>query len=122
MTQGESSWGALLNQTLRWNNGGLFSPDLPTRLNFSFLMIAISMGMLAIPLLPFISSLWPLPVAVFLSMTANTLATLRIFGAALPRAGLAWILHTIFTPIYFTFLTILGFLGKKPFWKDSRTA
>jgi cellulose synthase/poly-beta-1,6-N-acetylglucosamine synthase-like glycosyltransferase len=119
MTRGEPSWSALLNQTLRWHNGGLFSPDPSTRLNFGGLMIAISTGILAIPLLPLIPSLWPLPSAVLLSMTANTLATLRLFGAALPKAGPAWILHTIFTPVYFTFLTILGFLGKKPSWKDS---
>ena len=117
MTRGENSWGALINQTLRWNNGGLFSPDPSSRYNFGFLMIAISLGMLAIPLLPFIPSLWPLPSAVLLSMAANTLATLGIFGAALPKAGPAWILHTVFTPAYFTFLTILGFLGKKPSWK-----
>jgi cellulose synthase/poly-beta-1,6-N-acetylglucosamine synthase-like glycosyltransferase len=118
MTRGENSWGALINQTLRWNNGGLFSPDLSTRINFGFLMITIAMGILAIPLLPFIPSLWPLPSAVLLSMSANTLATLGIFGSALPKAGPAWILHTVFTPMYFTFLTILGFLGKKPSWKD----
>ncbi|MDR1596446.1 MAG: glycosyltransferase [Treponema sp.] len=118
MTRGEKSWGNLVNQTLRWNNGGLFSPELSTRLNFRFLMITISMGMLAIPLLPFIHSLWPLPGAVFLAMTMNTLVTLNVFGTAIPKAGPAWILHTVFTPLYFTFLTILGFLGIKPSWKD----
>jgi cellulose synthase/poly-beta-1,6-N-acetylglucosamine synthase-like glycosyltransferase len=118
MTRGEKSWGNLVNQTLRWNNGGLFSPELSTRLNFGFLMITISMGMLAIPLLPFIHSLWTLPGAVFLAMTMNTLATVHLFGAALPKAGPAWILHTVFTPLYFTFLTILGFLGIRPSWKD----
>jgi cellulose synthase/poly-beta-1,6-N-acetylglucosamine synthase-like glycosyltransferase len=118
MTRGEKSWGNLVNQTLRWNNGGLFSPEISTRLNFRFLMITISMGMLAIPLLPFIHSLWPLPGAVFLAMTMNTLVTLNIFSTAIPKAGPAWILHTVFTPLYFTFLTILGFLGIKPSWKD----
>jgi cellulose synthase/poly-beta-1,6-N-acetylglucosamine synthase-like glycosyltransferase len=117
MTRGECSWAALVNQTLRWNNGGLFSPDPSTRLNFSLLMLAISAGMLALPLLPLIPSLWPLPSAVLLSMTANTLATLAVFASALPKAGPAWILHTLFTPAYFTFLTILGLLGKKPSWK-----
>ncbi|GHV77179.1 hypothetical protein AGMMS49942_20000 [Spirochaetia bacterium] len=119
MTREKNSWGDLLNQTLRWNNGGLFSPEISTRLNFGFLMIAISMGMIAIPLMPFIPSLWPLPAAVFLSMSINTLVTLKIFGAALPKAGPAWILHIIFTPLYFTLLTILGFLGIKPSWKDA---
>jgi cellulose synthase/poly-beta-1,6-N-acetylglucosamine synthase-like glycosyltransferase len=118
MTQGEKSWGALLNQTLRWNNGGLFSPEISTRLSFGFLAVTISMGILAIPFLPFIPSLWPLPTAVLLAMTMNTLATLRIFGTALPKAGPAWILHTVFTPLHFTLLTILGFLGIKPSWKE----
>ncbi|MFP3043389.1 glycosyltransferase [Treponema primitia] len=119
MTRGENSWKDLLNQTLRWNNGGLFSPEISTRLNFGFLMITISMGMIAIPMVPFIPSLWPLPAAVLLAMTMNTLATLNVFGAAVPNAGPAWILHTVFTPLYFTLLTILGFLGVKPSWKDS---
>ncbi|AEF86602.1 glycosyltransferase, family 2 [Treponema primitia ZAS-2] len=119
MTRGENSWAALVNQTLRWNNGGLFSPEISTRLNFGFLMVTISMGMIAIPFVPLIPSLWPLPAAVFLSMTVNTLATLRIFGAALPKAGPAWALHAVFTPLYFTFLTILGFCGAKVEWKGS---
>jgi cellulose synthase/poly-beta-1,6-N-acetylglucosamine synthase-like glycosyltransferase len=119
MTRGERSWGDLINQTLRWNNGGLFSPEISTRLNFGFLMITISMGILAIPFLPFIPSLWPLPAAILFSMTMNTIATLHVFGSALPKAGPAWILHTIFTPLHFTLLTILGFLGVKPSWKDS---
>lgn len=120
MTQGESSWKELVNQTLRWNNGGLFSPDRSTRLNFGFLMITISMGMLAIPLIPFIPSLWPLPGAVFFAMTLNTLATLALFGSSLPKKGAAYGAQLIFTPLYFTFLTLLGFFGVKTDWKGSR--
>jgi cellulose synthase/poly-beta-1,6-N-acetylglucosamine synthase-like glycosyltransferase len=122
MTQGESSWKDLVNQTLRWNNGGLFSPDKSTRLNFGFLMVTISMGMLAIPLVPFIPSLWPLPGAVFFAMILNTTATLALFGASLPKKGAAYGLQLIFTPIYFTFLTILGFFGVKVDWKGSQVA
>jgi cellulose synthase/poly-beta-1,6-N-acetylglucosamine synthase-like glycosyltransferase len=119
-TRGEKSWEALINQTLRWNNGGLFSPDLPTRLNFGFLMVTISMGILAIPALPFCLSLWPLPAAVMLSMTFNTIAVMALFGVSLPRKGAAYILQLVFTPMYFTFLTILGFCGLKPAWKGSK--
>jgi cellulose synthase/poly-beta-1,6-N-acetylglucosamine synthase-like glycosyltransferase len=119
-TRGENSWKALINQTLRWNNGGLFSPDLSTRLNFGFLMVIISMGILAIPALPFYPPLWPLPAAVMLSMTFNTIAVMGLFGVSLPRKGAAYILQLIFTPMYFTFLTILGFCGVKSDWKGSR--
>ena len=117
LTQGESGWKDLVNQTLRWNNGGLFSPDLVTRFNYTFLMVTISMGILTIPLLPFIPSIWPLPVGVLTSMTFNTIANLGLFGISLPRGGLGYGLTLLFTPVYFTFLTILGFLGIKPTWK-----
>jgi cellulose synthase/poly-beta-1,6-N-acetylglucosamine synthase-like glycosyltransferase len=120
ITRGEGSWKALVNQTLRWNNGGLFSPDLSTRLNFGFLMVTISLGILAVPVLPFYPSLWPLPAAVMLSMAFNTIAALRLFGVSLPRKGAAYILQLVFTPVYFTFLTILGFCGVKPDWKGNR--
>jgi cellulose synthase/poly-beta-1,6-N-acetylglucosamine synthase-like glycosyltransferase len=122
MTQGESSWKDLVNQTLRWNIGGLFSPDKSTRLNFGFLMVTISMGMLAIPLIPFIPSLWPLPGAVFFAMTLNTIATLALFGPSLPKKGAAYGLQLIFTPMYFTFLTILSFFGVKINWKGSQVS
>jgi cellulose synthase/poly-beta-1,6-N-acetylglucosamine synthase-like glycosyltransferase len=119
LTLGESNWKSLITQTLRWNNGGLFSPDMATRLNFGFLMITISMGILAILALPFIPSLWPLSLAVLVSMTANTIATLVLFGASLPKKGAAYIIQCVFTPMYFTFLTILGLCGIKPKWKDN---
>jgi cellulose synthase/poly-beta-1,6-N-acetylglucosamine synthase-like glycosyltransferase len=120
ITGGEADWKAFINQTLRWNNGGLFSPDPSTRFNFGFLMITISMGILAVPLTPFIPSIWPLPLAVLVSMTANTLATLGLFHASLPKKGAAYILQLIFTPVYFTFLTILGLCGVKPHWKGEK--
>jgi cellulose synthase/poly-beta-1,6-N-acetylglucosamine synthase-like glycosyltransferase len=120
ITRGEAGWKDLVNQTLRWNNGGLFSPDFSTRFNFGFLMITISMGILAIPLLPFVPSIWPLPAAVMLSMTWNTIATLGFFGMSLPKKGPAYIIQLVFTPVYFTFLTIIGLCGVKPKWKGQR--
>ncbi|MDR1128088.1 MAG: glycosyltransferase [Treponema sp.] len=120
LTKNERTWKALVNQTLRWNNGGLFSPSPSTRLNFGFLMVTISMGILAIPARPFINGLWPLPAAVLFSMTMNTIATLRLFGPALPRGRAGYIVQIVFTPAYFTFLTILGFCGVKTDWKGRR--
>jgi cellulose synthase/poly-beta-1,6-N-acetylglucosamine synthase-like glycosyltransferase len=122
MTAGEAGWAAFVNQTLRWNNGGLFSPEAITRINFTFLMVTISMGMLAIPLLPFVPSLWPLPASVFLSMTMNAIATLALFGVSLPKAGATYAVQAVFTPMYFTFLTILGFCGFKTRWKENSAA
>ena len=120
ITEGENTWKKLVNQTLRWNNGGLFSPDLVTRFNFSFLMITIAMGILTIPALPFCPVLWPLPFAVLTAMIFNTAANLGFMGISLPRRRFAYILTLLFTPVYFTLLTILGYLGFKPEWKGEK--
>jgi hypothetical protein len=50
-------------------------------------------------------------------MTLNTIAVLALLGASLPQKGPAYSIQIVFTPIYFTFLTILGFLGIKAHWK-----
>ena len=118
ITQGENTWKALVNQTLRWNNGGLFSPDKVTRVNYTFLAVTIAMGIVTIPLLPFIPSIWPLPLGVLISMTLNTIANLGLFRVSLPKRRFSYIFTLLFTPVYFTFLTALGFLGIKPTWKD----
>ena len=81
-------------------------------------MITISMGIFTIPLVPFFPSIWPLPLGVLISMTFNTIANLILFGISLPKQRFAYILVLFFTPVYFTFLTALGFLGIKPTWKD----
>jgi cellulose synthase/poly-beta-1,6-N-acetylglucosamine synthase-like glycosyltransferase len=117
VTGGEHTWRALVNQTLRWNNGGLFSQDAATRFNFSFLMVTISMGIIAIPMLPFIPGLWPLSAAVLFAMTMNTVSCLGLFGAALPGPLILALIQIVFTPAYFTFLTILGLAGAKADWK-----
>jgi hypothetical protein len=82
-------------------------------------MITISLGIIAIPVLPLVPLLWPLPAAILLSMAMNTLAALGLFGAALPPGRVWYGIQIVFTPAYFTFLTILGFLGIKPDWKGA---
>jgi cellulose synthase/poly-beta-1,6-N-acetylglucosamine synthase-like glycosyltransferase len=119
ITGPENNWKDFITQTLRWNNGGLFSPDCATRFNYGFLVITISMGILALPLLLFIPSLWPLSAAVMISMSANTIATLLLFGGSLPRKGAAYLFQLVFTPMYFTFLTILGLCGIRSKWKGN---
>jgi cellulose synthase/poly-beta-1,6-N-acetylglucosamine synthase-like glycosyltransferase len=119
----EKTWGAFVSQTLRWNNGGLFSPDPTARLSFSYLMISISMGIIAVPLLPFFPGLWPLPLAVALSMLMDTIAVWRLFGSSLPKGGvltaLRYVFQLVFTPAWMTLLTLLGFFGVQMNWKGS---
>jgi len=121
ITQGESSWKNLINQTLRWNNGGLFCPDKITRLNYNFLMITISMGVLAFPFLLLSPSIWPLPLGPVTVMVFNTIANMALFRVSLPkRSFAAYILALLFTPVYFTLMTLMGFFGVSPEWKGEK--
>ena len=122
ITQGEDNWKSLINQTLRWNNGGIFSPDFATRINYNFLMITITMGVLAFPLLPFVPSIWPLPLGPVTVMIFNTIASLVFFGVSLPRRRFCfgYVLTLLFMPVYMALMTVMGFLGIKPKWKGEK--
>ncbi len=121
-TEAEKSWGSFINQTLRWNNGGLFSPEPLTRLNYNVLMLFISTGILAIPLLPFFPALWTLPAGVLIVMILNTIAAFAIFKTKLPKGGLivkfGYFLSLLFMPVYLTLMTLMGYARIKPKWKE----
>lgn len=141
-TGSEDSWKALVNQTLRWNNGGLFSPELLTRINYTVLMLTITASVLAFFLLPFFPNLWPMPLAQLIVMLENTGGALFIAGGGMgggkavkgaedaagagknrkARSSLPpvfWIRELLFMPFYMTLMTVLGFLGVKTTWKES---
>ena len=121
-TEAEKSWRSFMNQTLRWNNGGLFSPEPLTRFNYNLLMLVISTGILAIPLLPFFPELWPMPLGVFIVMIENTIAAFGLFRTKLPQGGLllkfGYFFTLLFTPVYFTLMTLMGYAGIKTTWKN----
>jgi len=117
ITLSEPSWQELISQGLRWNNGGIFSPDILTRIGFGILMIAIAAGIILLPFSLFFPVLLPLPLAVLISMSANTIASARIAGKYLPGSRLRLVPCIVFTPAYFAYLTILGYLGVKVHWK-----
>ncbi|MDR0399935.1 MAG: glycosyltransferase [Treponema sp.] len=123
----EPSWKALINQTLRWNNGGLFSPEILTRINYTVLMITIAAAVFAFLLLPLFPNLWPMPLAQLIVMLENTAGALFIARGGIGKTGKAgsslppvfWIRELLFMPFYMTLMTILGFLGVKTTWKNS---
>ena len=123
-TEAEKSWLAFMNQTLRWNNGGLFSPEALTRFNYNLLMLVISTGILAIPLLPFFPGLWPMPAGVFIVMIENTIAAFGLFRTKLPQGGLllklGYFLTLLFTPVYFTLMTLMGYAHIQTTWKNEK--
>jgi cellulose synthase/poly-beta-1,6-N-acetylglucosamine synthase-like glycosyltransferase len=121
-TVAEKTWRGFISQTLRWNNGGLFSPEPMTRFNYNLLMLVITTGILAIPLLPFFPGLWPLPAGVFIVMLENTIGAFGLFRKKLPPGGplnLGYVLTLLFTPVYFALMTIMGYCQIKIKWKGN---
>jgi len=121
-TEAEKTWPSFLNQSLRWHNGGLFSPEIFTRLNYNLLALIISTGILAIPLLPFFPQLWPLPAGVLINMIINTTAAFALYKKEFPhddlRQQLGYILCLLFMPVYFTLMTIMSYAKIKTTWKN----
>ena len=123
-TETEKSWPSFFNQTLRWNNGGLFSPELLTRINYNFLMLIIGAGILVIPLVPFFPQLWPMPVTVYFFMVVHTIAALAVFRKNMPKGklitALGYLLCLLYMPCHLTILTIMGYLKVKTTWKSHK--
>jgi len=120
-TASEKTWRSFINQTLRWNNGGLFSPEALTRFNYNLLMLVISTGILAVPLLPFFPGLWPLPAGVFIVMLENTIGAFGLFRTKLPGGGLltklGYFFTLLFMPVYLTLMTLMGYCKINVEWK-----
>jgi len=121
-TEAEKTWPSFIKQSLRWHNGGLFSPEILTRLNYNLLALIIGTGILVIPLLPLFPGLWPLPAGVLFNMTTITIASLALYRENFPYNRLlqktGYFLCFLFMPFYFTLMTIMSYAKIKTTWKN----
>jgi cellulose synthase/poly-beta-1,6-N-acetylglucosamine synthase-like glycosyltransferase len=118
MTLPVRSFSELLRQGLRWNNGGIFASDPLTKIGYTALMLAISLGIVSVLAVPFLPALFLFPLSVFLTMICNAIATFSVAGDSLPGTPLRYGLQAVLIPPFFTLLTILGFIRVKVTWKD----
>jgi len=121
-TEAEKTWKEFFNQTLRWNNGGIFSKDVLTSFMYNLLMMIISTGIIAILFLPFIPSLWPLTAGVYISMMLNHIAVFSLFRRKMPGKNIfqrfPYLLTLLFMPVFTTILTTMSYLRIKTTWKN----
>ncbi|MGD9938357.1 MAG: glycosyltransferase [Clostridia bacterium] len=115
-------WQEMITQGLRWNNGGLFAPDLETRLVFGALALSISAGVISVPFVFAVPGLWMLPAAILVAMLMNTIATVGMAGRMLSASWPRLAAQLAYMPINFTLLTLLGLLGIKVSWKGDHLA
>jgi hypothetical protein len=86
-------------------------------------MLTITTGVLALPLLPIFPGLWPMPAGVFIVMIENTIAIFSLFRSKLPKGRfhkIGYFFALLFTPVYFSLMTLMGYLRIQPKWKDDK--
>ncbi len=120
LTEPQESWKALTAQEIRWHTGGLFSPDPQTRVAYSFLMIYLSVSVLAIPACFFFPFLSILPAVSFITM--GLMAVTAGFFTSQPFVSywLALVPFTMLSMGYNSYLTIKSLLKPTLFWKGTR--
>jgi cellulose synthase/poly-beta-1,6-N-acetylglucosamine synthase-like glycosyltransferase len=116
-TRCEPTWRRLVNQTLRWHHGGLFSPDAVTALSFGVLALLYFLCALCFPLAVIHPPFLIVPAAVFLVIVLGNLPVKIYAGKSFPLKLPAYLFHSFFMEYFFTWLTVLSVIGKKPDWK-----
>jgi cellulose synthase/poly-beta-1,6-N-acetylglucosamine synthase-like glycosyltransferase len=127
LTESEANFGAFINQTLRWQVGALNSPDKKTAASSRALMYLLTLGVLALPFIPFFPQLWFLSAAVFFTMLPTSIFVLHLLQANKPPKNLRtanlppfradYILSAFLTPVNYALLTLLASARKKFTWK-----
>jgi cellulose synthase/poly-beta-1,6-N-acetylglucosamine synthase-like glycosyltransferase len=116
-TRCEPAWKQLVGQTLRWHHGGLFSPDTVTALSFGALALLYLLCALCFPLAIIHPSFLIVPAVVFLEIVLGNLPVKRYAGKSCPLKLPAYLFHSFFMEYFFTWLTVLCLIWKKPDWK-----
>jgi hypothetical protein len=106
-----------VNQTLRWHHGGLFSGDIATSLSFGALALLFLLCALSFPLALLSPRFLLIPLAVFLEVFLGNLPAKIYSGKSLPLGMPKFVFLSFFIEYFFTLLTVLSFVGKKPEWK-----
>jgi cellulose synthase/poly-beta-1,6-N-acetylglucosamine synthase-like glycosyltransferase len=116
-TRCEPTWGRLVNQTLRWHHGGLFSSDAVTALSFGALALLFLLCALCFPLAVIHPPFLIVPAVVLIEIIFGNLPAKIYAGKSLPLKFPLFLFLCFFIEYFFTLLTILSFVGKKPNWK-----
>jgi cellulose synthase/poly-beta-1,6-N-acetylglucosamine synthase-like glycosyltransferase len=120
ITAAKTTWREYVEQHTRWNAGGLFSPDLVTRLSYMLIVLVYLVGSLLVMPLGFAD--WRVPV---LSLNAFLSIGLLAFVSGLypgKRRGVYYarlLPYLIFFGFFYAFITLKAVL-RRPFeWKGS---
>lgn len=120
ITEPQKTWRALTQQEVRWHTGGLFSPDVNTKLAYGALMLYLLLSILLVPVAFFVPPVGILPIVSFLTMSC--MAVICGFFTRQPFRTYWLVLFPfiVFSMIYNSLLTFLALLKPKLIWKGDK--
>jgi cellulose synthase/poly-beta-1,6-N-acetylglucosamine synthase-like glycosyltransferase len=120
LTRSQSSWGAFLNQHLRWNTGAFYHQDAATRLPYRFIVLFLTASVLVLPLCPVFPRLTMLPAASFIAVGLMGLLAGVLYRRDLAAYLLRLVPYTLFFMGFYSLATVLSMLRLTPEWKGRR--
>jgi cellulose synthase/poly-beta-1,6-N-acetylglucosamine synthase-like glycosyltransferase len=120
LTRAQASWKGFIDQHTRWNAGGLFSPDLVTRISFTFVVLFYLVGSLVVLPLGVID--WRVPVLSLNSFLS--IGLLAWLGGLYPgknraRYYIRFVPYLFFFGFFYSYITVRALL-RRPFdWKGT---
>jgi cellulose synthase/poly-beta-1,6-N-acetylglucosamine synthase-like glycosyltransferase len=120
VTRPQATWGAFLNQHLRWNTGAFYHHDAGTRLPYRFIVLFLTVSVLALPLCPLFPRLAMLPAASFIAVGLMGLLAGLLYRRDLAAYLLRLVPYTLFFMGFYSLATLLSTLRLTPEWKGTR--
>lgn len=119
-TRPQAAWRDFLNQHLRWNTGAFYHRDFGTRLSYRFIVLFLTVSVLALPLCPFLPFLLVLPAASFISVGLMGFLAGVLYRANKARYLLKLVPYTLFFMLFYSYVTVLSMLKITPEWKGRK--
>lgn len=119
LTAPEPDLPSLTRQELRWNTGGIFAPDFPTRAGYRLVMFYLTAGMLLLPFSPLYPPLALTAVSAGLSMLMMALAAGAFASRAVPGYFFGLVPNLAWSMGYYSWITILTLMKRPVVWKGS---
>ncbi|MFW5689584.1 MAG: glycosyltransferase [Spirochaetota bacterium] len=115
----EATFRELIEQSIRWNTGGLFAPDRTTRVSYGIVMLYLFASVLIAPLGLLYA---PLALPALGSFTSMVILGL-LAGALNRREPLYWLLlvpNVLVAMLFYTYVTILTLARVPVSWKGQK--
>lgn len=107
----------MISQSMRWNTGGLYAPDLAARYSYRVVMFFLFGSVVAVPAALFFPPLFLTTAGSFISMTCVAIAA-ALYCRRGPRFWSMLLPNVLFSMLFYSYVTFLTLAHTPIRWKD----